>query len=136
MQMIENLVSGTSLPSLETAYVIVIWAIRLGMIVTVPLRRSPQAAASWLLLIFFLPIPGLLIYLNIGRRVFPKCRAERFARLAPFFAETTERMAKATPLGHRISQDVVDLAIKLSGLPAVDGNMLEFLDDYDGIIIG
>jgi len=132
--MIASLMSGTSLVFLETAYVIVIWAIRLFMIATVPLRRSPQAAASWLLLIFFLPIPGLLIYLAIGRRAFPKCRADRFAQLAPFFAETAERMAKATPLGHRISQDVVDLATRLSDLPAVNGNMLEFLDDYDDII--
>ena len=34
------------------------WAVRLAMIVVVPMRRSPDAAKGWLLLIFFEPTVG------------------------------------------------------------------------------
>jgi cardiolipin synthase len=124
----------SSLLSWGTAYVIVIWTIRLGSIVFVPLRRSPQAAASWLLLIVFLPIPGLLVYLAIGRPTFPKWRADRFAKLTPFFVDTANRLDEHAPSGVGTAQDIIDLATRLGGLPAVGGNKIEFLDDYDEMI--
>lgn len=126
--------SGSPVGLWGAAYLVIIWTIRLSMLVILPLRRSPQAAASWLLLIVFLPIPGLLLYLVIGRPVFPKWRADRFARLAPFFADTAARLRDRAPIGHAEPQDIVDLATRLGGFPAVAGNALEFLDDYDGMI--
>ena len=39
------------------------WAIRLVMLVVVPFRRTPAAAKGWLLLIFFEPWIGLLLYM-------------------------------------------------------------------------
>lgn len=42
-------------------YLAIEWIIRLAMVLLVPLRRSPEAARSWLLLLFFLPIPGLIL---------------------------------------------------------------------------
>ena len=50
------------------------WAIRLAMLFIVPSRRTPEAARSWLLLIFFLPIPGLILFLLIGSPRFPTWR--------------------------------------------------------------
>ncbi len=47
------------------------WAIRLVMLVMVPFRRTPAAAKGWLLLIFFEPWVGLLLYLLIGRAKLP-----------------------------------------------------------------
>ena len=43
------------------------WLIRLVMLFYVPNRRSPAAARTWLLLIFLLPWPGLILYAAIGR---------------------------------------------------------------------
>src|SRR5882672_7713596 len=57
-------------------YLISEWAIRLVMLSYVPPRRSAAAARSWLLLIFLLPWPGLLLYLLIGRIRLPKTRLE------------------------------------------------------------
>ena len=42
------------------AYVASEWVIRVAALVVVPQRRTPSAARAWLLLIFFLPWPGLL----------------------------------------------------------------------------
>ena len=67
------------------------WLVRLGALATVPLRRTPEATRSWLLLIFFLPVPGLLLYLAIGRPRFPVWRDSRFRSLAPY----RRRVAKA-----------------------------------------
>ena len=50
-----------------TLYFISEWVIRLSMLVWVPLKRNPEAAKGWLLLIFFLPLPGILLYWLIGR---------------------------------------------------------------------
>ena len=58
--------------SAETAYYILEWLIRIAAIAVVPLRRPPAAARGWLLLIFFLPVPGLLLFFAIGSPRFPK----------------------------------------------------------------
>ena len=57
------------------------WAIRLAMVVVVPFRRTPAAAKGWLLLIFFEPWVGLLLYLLIGRARLPRRRRDQLARL-------------------------------------------------------
>ena len=43
-------------------------------LIYVPQRRPPSAARAWLLLIFFLPWVGLLLYLLIGRAYMPRRR--------------------------------------------------------------
>ena len=61
-------------------YLLSEWAIRIGMLVVVPVRRSPEAAKGWLLLAFFLPWPALALYALIGRPTYPRWRRERAAR--------------------------------------------------------
>lgn len=116
----------------EIAYLISDWAIRIGMLIVVPWRRPPEATRSWLLLIFFLPLVGLLLYLAIGRPSFPAWRRERFARLAPHKTALVETMAPAPLCGN--SEAVAGLARQLGGWPALAGNSVEFIDDYDSVI--
>ena len=71
------------------------WLIRLGMLLVVPFRRSPAATRTWLLLIFFLPIPGLLLFLLIGSPRFPAWRMERFQQTRAFHARLRDRLAGA-----------------------------------------
>jgi cardiolipin synthase A/B len=122
------------LSAVEPAYVAVGWIIRIAMLVVLPVRRTPQAATSWLLLIFLLPVPGLLLFLAIGRPKVPQSRRKRFAELAPFMLETAACLGKAAPPGIASQRNVVDLAAKLGGFPAVTGNRLAFLDVYDAMI--
>jgi cardiolipin synthase A/B len=68
------------------------WAIRLVMLVVVPFRRTPAAAKGWLLLIFFEPWIGLLLYALIGRPTMPRSRVEQMARLPQVMAEVRERV--------------------------------------------
>jgi cardiolipin synthase A/B len=117
-----------------TAYHILEWIVRLGALAIVPQRRSPAAARSWLLLIFFLPIAGLLLLLAIGSPHFPKWRAERFVHLLPFFRDVSARLEAAGSLQFRELEPAALLAGRLGHLPAVSGNSVELIDDYDAVI--
>ena len=121
--------------SLATLYLICEWAIRIAMLFFVPTRRTPQAAQSWLLLIFFLPIPGALLYAAIGRPRFPQWRTDRLRHLAPFFAEVSGQLADSGAVAAEESCGPASaLAARLGSLPATAGNQAEFLPDYDGVI--
>ncbi len=118
-------------PAVETGYYTLEWAIRLGALVFVPLRRTPDATRSWLLLIFFLPLPGLLLFLAIGRPRFPAWRAARFQKMLHVFADTAARLERDVPTEE---SDAAALARRLGCLPVVGGNRIELIDDYDAMI--
>ena len=109
------------------------WIIRIGALALVPLRRSPAAARAWLLLIFFLPVPGLLLLLAIGRPSFPGWRRGRFRRLLPYFDQTA---AWLLPHAARLDEaaPIAELALHLGHMPATGGNRVELIDDYDAVI--
>ena len=109
------------------------WAIRLAMLFIVPSRRTPEAARSWLLLIFFLPIPGLILFLLIGSPRFPAWRVDRFNRMRAWFEELRDRLRSSGALVEP-GDEVTALAERLGYLPAVKGNTMELIDDYDGVI--
>lgn len=111
-------------------YYLLEWIVRLAMLVVVPLRRSPAATRSWLLLIFFLPVPGLLLFLAIGSPRFPQWRASRFAQLQPIFADLAGRLPHP-PDG---DAQVTGLADRLGHLPVTAGNSVTFLENYDATI--
>ena len=123
-----------ALPSdLESLWYASEWIIRIGALAVVPLRRSPAAARAWLLLIFFLPVPGLLLFLAIGSPRFPAWREERFRNLLPYFAETGRRLKPHAPdLGGRAP--TAALAETLGHMPATGGNRVELIDQYDAVI--
>jgi cardiolipin synthase len=122
-------------PSYGQIYYIIEWGVRIAALAVLPWRRSPAAVRSWLLLIFFLPIPGIVLFFLIGRPRFPKWRRERFEQLRPFIAETTRRLtAEAPALLEKTECEIVDLTARLGRLPAVGGNAIELIDDYDAVI--
>ena len=109
------------------------WIVRIGALLVVPQRRSPSATRAWLLLIFFLPMPGLILFLMIGSPRFPAWRAQRFEALRPFLSGTaTALQAHAAVLDAR--QPIADLAMRLGHMPATGGNSVELIDDYDAVI--
>ena len=109
------------------------WGIRLAMLFIVPSRRTPEAARSWLLLIFFLPIPGLILFLLIGSPRFPAWRVDRFRQMRSWFDELGDRL-RSSGVVVEPGNDVTALAEKLGFLPAVEGNRMELIDDYDSVI--
>lgn len=111
------------------------WGIRFAMLVIVPYRRTPEAARSWLLLIFFLPIPGLILFLLIGSPRFPAWRVDRFRTMRAWSDELRDRLCSSGVIVEP-GNDVTALAERLGYLPAVEGNNIELIDDYDRVIEG
>ena len=110
------------------------WALRLAMIVIVPFRRSPDAAKGWLLLIFFEPVAGLILYLLIGRPTLPVWRLVRHADFEALAKPTYDRLARDANIFHPdVSpelQHAVTLAENLGDFPILGGNSAEVLADY------
>ncbi|MBV9842444.1 MAG: cardiolipin synthase [Sphingomonadaceae bacterium] len=120
-------------PDLAYPLLVIEWLIRIVMLFVVPLRRSPEATRSWLLLILFLPIPGIILYLAIGRPKFPAWRVARAQGLLPFYAALGDKLASAAPPTSECPS-IQALGEQLGRLPPVCGNRVEFSDDYDGAI--
>src|SRR6059058_4503970 len=86
------------MPNWRDLYLLSQWVIPLVMLVYVPQRRSAAAARTWLLLIFLLPWPGLLLYALFGRIYIPRRRVEQQTRASRHIRTVQEQMGKrATP---------------------------------------
>ena len=121
--------------SLQLAYELADWACRLLALAVVPLRRRPAASAGWLLLIMFLPIPGMVAFAVIGSPRFPASRVRRFRELTPYFTALGHRLRTAAPPREPGPfAPVFALAQHLGQLPPVSGNAVQLIDDYDGMI--
>lgn len=125
-------------PDLVYLYYLSEWAVRLVMLAVVPFRRSPDAAKGWLLLVFFLPWVGLLLYFLIGRPTLPRWRLAKQKRLQPVFdAVRREVRLSRNVLKPAISSGLaqaVTLAENLGHMPALGGNAVELLADYDAAV--
>lgn len=123
------------LPFGTVVYFLSEWAVRLVMLFWVPMRRSPEAAKGWLLLIFILPWPGLLLYGLIGRPYVPRFRKERFRKLRKALQPIAQRLAENPQIFHpKMAADLeasVLLAERIGKLPILGGNAVQFLPDYD-----
>ncbi|MDB5320898.1 MAG: cls [Phycisphaerales bacterium] len=114
------------------------WAIRLVMLVYVPQKRSAAAARGWLLFIFLLPWPGIIVYSLIGRPYLTRRRMALQARISQIIREEQAQRGRpdiksTVDLPAEFSH-VVRLAQNLGDFQIFPGNAIELLDDYDGTI--
>jgi cardiolipin synthase len=122
------------LASLGTLYVASEWIIRVAMLFYVPQRRPPASARAWLLLIFFLPWLGLVLYGLIGRVFLPRWRLEMQAKVYEALKVLGAREHTADPPRPALPPEfapALDLAESLSEFSVVGGNRFELLPDYD-----
>ena len=115
-------------------YLISEWAIRLIMLVYVPRERSAAAARTWLLLIFLLPWPGLILYAIIGRVYLPKSRIEQQRQASQQICAVQAQMEKSlvtAPALPATLDPLVSLATKLGDFEPFGGNTVELLPSYE-----
>ena len=120
-------------------YVASEWVIRVGALVYVPQRRPPSASRAWLLLIFFLPWAGLILYLLIGRAYMPRrrlraCRSRSTSLSGAWCRARPRSKPRST---HAVSPELLPalrLADRLSEFPIVGGNLFELLPRYEAAI--
>src|SRR5215218_5725153 len=124
------------MPVWHDVYYVSEWVLRLLMLAYVPQRRSANAARAWLLLIFLLPLPGVILYAMIGRPKLPRRRMEQQERFSALLRE--EQVARlpaeliAAPDLPPHYAHVADLGRNLGDFQTLAGNAIELIDDYDG----
>lgn len=110
------------------------WIVRVVALVLVPRRRSAESARAWLLLILFLPWPGAIVYLLIGRAYLPRRRlalqAEIRAAIARVAPPAPAAVERAWSRGAGDDAPALTLAARLSEFPPTEGNTFELLPDY------
>jgi cardiolipin synthase A/B len=113
------------------------WVIRFVMLIYVPQRRSAAASRTWLLLIFLLPWPGLLLYALFGRIYLPKRRIEMQERASHRIREVQAQRLAVIASPHELPahlQPIAHLGTQLGDFEVSAGNSVELLTDYAGAI--
>lgn len=114
---------------------IVDMVIRVGALFIVPRNRRPSSGTAWLLLLFFLPIPGLLLFLVIGSRWLPKKRRERHTQVE----KTVHRGVAEYLLLHNLQvlhpskqgfANATKIAQTLGAFPLLGHNAAQLYSDY------
>jgi cardiolipin synthase A/B len=114
------------------------WVIRVVMLFEVPRRRVPQSAMAWLLVIFFEPWIGLILYWFIGSHRLPRRRIKEHNEILQRL-ETIHKRLDAQPhiaqpqLGPR-AMEAVKLAERLGYMPIMDGNNVELIAKTEDFI--
>ena len=113
------------------------WAIALPMLVLLPRRQNPAAARSWLLLIFFMPWLGLLLYLLIGENRLPPERLAKHRQIVEklkAIPKWSDDPAIVAPPLEPALVPTVTLAQALGQMPVLGGNQVELIPGYTEII--
>lgn len=114
------------------------WLVRLIMLGVVIERHPPRSAMTWLLVIFFLPWPGLLLYLFIGENRLPRRRLEKrkalLSRLEVVRKRIMPHRENVRLIVGREFLPTVTLAERLGYMPIMFGNSATLLADTDAVI--
>ncbi|CAN5518584.1 cardiolipin synthase [soil metagenome] len=98
--------------------------IRVLSLIFVPRNRRPQTALAWLLLIFFQPYVGIILFWMFGRARLPRNRRRRQREVTDYILETTEgieRVKRDAPWPPWL-EPIVELNRTLGSMPLVGGN--------------
>ncbi len=113
------------------------WVIRFAMLFYVPYRRDAAAARGWLLLIFFLPWEGLLLYALFGRAYLPRQRRARQQAVREAIDRIYGQLPVPVPFRNSAPAQLwpaLELTGALSNFPVVGGNRFELIHDYQAAI--
>lgn len=119
---------------LTTSILVADMTIRLALSLRVIMRKKEAGVTlAWLVVILLIPFIGAILYLILGEIRLGQKRAEHAARSLPVFknwvaslvARTTGSAATVAPQYGPIEMQ----ALKVIGLPTVQGNALELIDE-------
>jgi cardiolipin synthase A/B len=107
------------------------------MLFYVPQRREPAAARAWLLLIFFLPWAGLILYAIFRRAHLPRARLEMQLTAARLIRELQPRILGQALVEPELPAEyhpAVKLTQVLGDFAVCAGNRFELITDYKAAI--
>ncbi|MEO9248667.1 cardiolipin synthase [Citricoccus nitrophenolicus] len=106
--------------------------IRILLLGIVPGGRRPAVAMAWLLVIFFLPLPGLVLFLLLGSFRLGGQRRSRQRAVNEALGQATAhlRLPNDAGMAPRYVVSAARLTRNLTSFPMLDGNGFEFITDY------
>jgi cardiolipin synthase len=114
------------------------WIVRVVALFVVVHKRRPTAALAWLVVIFFQPWVGVVLYLLIGRHRLPKRRTRQYRRLLRRL-EHLKKQFDGHP--HVIHPELgpqcktaITLAERYGSMPILDGNSVTLISDTNHVI--
>jgi cardiolipin synthase A/B len=110
--------------------------IRVLAVIYIPRNRRPQTALAWLVLIFALPVPGIVLFLLFGSRRLPRARRRKQREINKYILESTEGMEEVRrdePWPGWL-EPIVELNRKLGAMPLVGGNTASLHTEYEDSI--
>lgn len=126
---------------LFTFFALLPWLLRLAGLVVIPEQQKKHYAHAWLLLAFFVPVIGWLLYLLLGS---PKLNTHRRAQqkymdglIAQRVNEAEQRPELAVLFAPSLPdqyEGIIRLNERLGGLPIFGSNHIELFPDYLGAL--
>ncbi len=109
--------------------------IRITALFVVPHNRRPTSGMAWLIAIFALPVPGLILFLIIGSKSLPKKRVEKQGAINQYVADIAERENRGLISDTRRMQPGLESAVRLGqtlgAQPMLRGNTATITIDYE-----
>ena len=114
------------------------WIVRVAALFFVVRKRRPTAALAWLVVIYFQPWIGILLYLLIGRHRLPWRRTRQYSR----FVKRLEHLKKQFDQHPHVThpelgpqcRTAITLAERFGSMPILDGNSVTLISDTNEVI--
>ncbi|MGI6459073.1 MAG: cardiolipin synthase [Candidatus Hydrogenedentales bacterium] len=129
---------GTLLNIIAIVHEVGNWIIRVSMLLAITRRHRPQSAMVWLLVVFFSPWFGLVLYAFLGSNRLPRQRVERHRRFLARIDALRSRIIGSPgsmypPLEPAFAS-TVRLAQRLGHMPVLGGNHADIICDNDAFL--
>lgn len=111
------------------------WVIVAAVSLRIVLKRRPFGVSlAWLLLIYIIPLFGVIVYLLFGEINIGRNRRKRVKVMTPQFRQWYQQLSSSgSPLGP-LARPIHELSIRRLGIPALCGNSMELLENCQGIL--
>ena len=114
------------------------WVIIIGLSIRVIMRRRPVGVSlAWLAVMFSVPFVGALIYLFIGENRIGEKYLKRAGKIHAIYSEWQRKLKERASLDRStLGREVVPLqyhAETLVGFPAMQGNQLQLMHDFESV---
>ena len=123
---------------ISTLIILVYWLLIVSTTLRIVFKRRPTTyVIAWMLVIYILPIIGIILYFALGETHLGQQRAKRAQKMRPTIAKFINQLSAFpdifTAKVSQVSKPIFQLCKHQTGLDGIKGNHIELLSDTDTI---